>query len=270
MPQAPSRISVLILASALLSASSWVRAGDESQVETAPPQSVAEQSGAFSAPQIARMRALSDRINAVETDTGELLFISGNGRYLIRGRVADLWHSELIDSYDELLSLAERLDLERIGVNPADLGALTVGAGTGAPTVIFIDPRCPHCKDVLAALDADLLKAHRFSLVLLPVLGRESQQDAVRLACLAETDRDAAIRALREGTAQNLPSPEAGSTCGQESLQRSLIAAQLLGIGGVPFLVAPDGRTHRGAPPALAQWLDAAAAVAADATGSAQ
>jgi thiol:disulfide interchange protein DsbC len=269
MPHIPARLSALILASALAPIAAWAEAPDTSPATTAA-QTTAAAGNALAPPQIARMSALSDRINAVETDTGELMFISGNGRYVIRGQVADLWHAKLIDSYDELTALAGRLDLARIGLEPAELGALMLGEGAAAPTVVFLDPLCPHCKDLLAQLDDELLKQHRFALVLLPVLGRASEQDALGLACLAETDPDAALRALLDASRQDVPTPQAGASCGQEPLQRSLVAAQLLGIAGVPFLIAPDGRTHRGAPPHLAQWIDAGTAVAADAAGAAQ
>jgi thiol:disulfide interchange protein DsbC len=257
MPHAVPKLLPLILAGALLPA---VAAADSAAADNPPAaQSLREQGGDgdLSPPGIARFHQLADRLNAIETDTGELLFISGNGRYVIRGRIADLWHATLVGSYDELLTLHDRLDLPRMGVDPADLGALSVGAGPER-IVAFIDPRCPHCKTLLAQLDDwDLREKYRIDLVLLPVLGRESQQDSLAIACLAERDPDAALQALLGGTAQGLPGPEAGSTCGQEPLQRALIAAQLLGVGGTPFLIAPDGRVKRGMPESLSVWLGA-------------
>jgi thiol:disulfide interchange protein DsbC len=215
-----------------------------------------EPGGDLSAPTIARFHHLADRLNAVETDTGELLFLSGNGRYVIRGQIADLWHAKLVDSFGELIDLQGRLDLARMKVDPAELGALSVGVGPER-VVAFIDPRCPHCKDMLAQLDDWALREkYRFDLVLLPILGRESEEESLRIACAAERDEDAALQALLGGTAQDLPKPESGSTCGQESLTRALITAQLLGIGGAPFLIGPDGRVSRGAPASLGAWLD--------------
>ena len=34
-----------------------------------------------------------------------------------------------------------------------------------------------------------------------------------------------------------------------------MVTAKLFGIDGVPFLIAPDGRTFKGAPDNLADWL---------------
>jgi thiol:disulfide interchange protein DsbC len=34
-----------------------------------------------------------------------------------------------------------------------------------------------------------------------------------------------------------------------------VVTAKLFDLKGVPFLIAPDGRTHSGAPEILADWL---------------
>ena len=38
-------------------------------------------------------------------------------------------------------------------------------------------------------------------------------------------------------------------------MQRAIVTAKLFGLPGVPYLIAPDGRTHSGAPEVLADWL---------------
>ncbi len=39
-------------------------------------------------------------------------------------------------------------------------------------------------------------------------------------------------------------------------MQRTLVTAQILGIQGVPFIVANDGRISRGRPYDLSAWLE--------------
>ena len=70
----------------------------------------------------------------------------------------------------------------------------------------------------------------------------------------AEHDRAAAGAALLADTVDQLPEPN--GSCGQVSAQRALVTAQLLGIAGVPFLIAPDGRLHQGVPADLEAWLE--------------
>ena len=51
-----------------------------------------------------------------------------------------------------------------------------------------------------------------------------------------------------------LPAP--ADACGQAQAQRALVTAQLLGIAGVPYLIAPDGRLQQGVPADLESWLE--------------
>ena len=66
--------------------------------------------------------------------------------------------------------------------------------------------------------------------------------------------RPAAREALFAGTLNSLPAPE--GACGQTAAQRALVTAQLLGIAGVPYLIAPDGRLQQGVPADLKAWLE--------------
>lgn len=153
---------------------------------------------------------------------------------------------------EEGARLAARVDLKRLGLDPASLGAIDLGNGK-EDVVAFVDPRCPHCRSLLEKLP-DLAERYRFRLVPLPVLGRDSETAVVRLDCLAERDATAAREALLSGKVEALP--EAAGTCGQSQAQRALVTARLLGIRGVPYLIAPDGRLQQGVPDDLEAWLE--------------
>jgi thiol:disulfide interchange protein DsbC len=181
-----------------------------------------------------------------------LLFVSANGRYVFTGPAWDLWHGARLGSLDEAARLAGRIDLERLGLDPGSLGALDLGAGEGE-VLAFVDPRCPHCRALLDELPG-LAGDYRFRLVPLPVLGPDSERAVMRLACLADADPAAAREALLADRIDGLPEPD--GTCGQAPAQRALVTAQLLGITGVPYLIAPDGRLRQGAPADLRAWLE--------------
>jgi len=184
-------------------------------------------------------------------DVGErVLFVSDNGRYVFTGPAWDLWHGAKIETLEAGTRLAARIDLKRLGLDPVALGALDLGKGEGE-VVVFVDPRCPHCRRLLEQLPT-VTEKYRFRLVPLPVLGPDSETAVARLNCLAEQDPAAAREALLAGNADPLPAPE--GTCGQAPAQRALVTAQLLGIAGVPYLIAPDGRLQRGVPADLEAW----------------
>jgi thiol:disulfide interchange protein DsbC len=181
-----------------------------------------------------------------------VLFVSANGRYVFTGPAWDLWHGAKLETLDDVARLAERIDLKRLGLDSADLGALELGSGE-REVVVFVDPRCPHCRHLMNQLPA-LGERYRFRLVPLPVLGSDSETAVVRLACLAERDPSAAREALLAESFDRLPTPT--GTCGQAPTQRALVTAQLLGLDGVPHLIAADGRLHQGVPEDLEAWLE--------------
>ena len=181
-----------------------------------------------------------------------VLFVSANGRYVFTGPAWDLWHGARLETLEEGARLAERIDLKRLGLDPATLGALDLGSGE-SDVVVFVDPRCPHCRSLLDQLPG-LAERYRFRLVPLPVLGPDSETAVARLGCLAEKDQAAAREALLADGLDELPAPE--GTCGQTAAQRALVTAQLLGIAGVPYLIAPDGRLQQGVPADLESWLE--------------
>lgn len=202
-------------------------------------------------PSIARMARLPvTGLQVVETNEGELLFLSDNGRYALRGRALDLWHGARLVSYEETIRLAGRIDLARLKLDVGDLGAIDVGEGP--EVVAFVDPLCPHRVALYAELQA-LVGTYRFRLVPVPVLGEASQRAVLALACLSGSDPGKARETLLENQTSGLPEPTAD--CGQSTAQRALIAAQILGVRGTPFLIAPDGRVRQGRPEDLAAWL---------------
>jgi thiol:disulfide interchange protein DsbC len=225
-----------------------------SALQAAPPLPPAL--GELSAPIEASVQLPGTDVLMLEL-ADRLVYIAGNGRYVFTGAAWDLWHGERLDSVAQATALAARVDLERIALDPAELGAFTLGAMAAdaqttqqgrAPLWVFIDPRCADCLTLLQGLQASNAVAH---VVLLPIGGEDSLVAARRLLCAPS--EEAAWSALLEQTWPQLPEPPAD--CDTPSLVRALITARLLGIDRVPTLIAPDGRLQRGSPAELSAWL---------------
>ena len=187
-------------------------------------------------------------IKAVESD-GRLLFMSDNGRFVIDGTLYDVWAQQPLTSLTLIRSAGDRLDLRRLGLPLDDLQALTLGEGA-EEVLIFVDPRCPHCHALLKQA-GQLQSRYTFRILPVAVLGPESEQQVRQLGCALEPA--AALLALTSGRFTGLPQR---ADCDLAPLQRTLVTAQLLGVQGVPFIVAPDGRISRGRPHSLREWLE--------------
>ncbi|WP_157204426.1 DsbC family protein [Methylomonas koyamae] len=187
----------------------------------------------------------------------QTVFISSNSRFAFYGgKLMDIWTQQEIKELADIDKIANRIDLSRMKLKADDLGAVTVGHGKGQ-VLVFIDPRCPYCGKVMKDLQA-LQDQYTFKLVMVPILGPESQNIVVQLACqLGASDskvKDSVRDRLLKQDYTGLPS-EPPVQCNKEPLQKAVVTAKLFDLKGVPFLIAPDGRTHSGAPEVLADWL---------------
>ena len=184
---------------------------------------------------------------------GRTFFMSDNGRFVITGTLLDVWNRVAVTELDQVEQIANRIDLSKMKLKIDDLGPATIGTGK-ALVVVFVDPRCPYCGKVQKQMEA-LKGQYSFKLIPIPVLGPESQSLVVKIGCLLQTpSKDKARDALMHQAYDTLPS-EIDSKCDREHIQRAMVTAKLFGIDGVPFLIAPDGRTFKGAPDSLADWL---------------
>ena len=186
-------------------------------------------------------------------EAGErVLFVSANGRYVFTGPAWDLWHGAKLESLDEAARLAERIDLKRLGLDPAALGALDLVVASGmsscssTPAAPTAGASLGNCRRSASATASAWCRCR--------CSDPSPRPRSLRLACLAEQDPSAARDALLAETIEGLPAPT--GTCGQAPAQRALVTAQLLGIAGVPYLIAPDGRLQQGVPEDLEAWLE--------------
>lgn len=181
--------------------------------------------------------------------TGEIYFLSANGRFVIKGAIYDLWGGKSLGSYDEIALAAQTVNLAGLKQVFEDLQPFVYGEGP-IEIIAFVDPKCPYCAKLFNELSR--FKAnYTFKLVTVPFLG-DASTAAVKHGFCAE-DRAAALRQLlSHGPAESLPQRQ---DCDLTVLQRRMITTQVLGIQGVPYLIHADGRYSAGLPPDLDLWL---------------
>ncbi|NJD06533.1 MAG: DsbC family protein [Methylococcaceae bacterium] len=194
---------------------------------------------------------------------GRTFFMSNNGRFVFTGTMMDMWNREQISELEQVDTVVNRIDLSKMKLKLDDLGPIDIGTGT-EPVVVFVDPQCPHCKTVQDAM-APLKDRYTFRLVTIPILGRESQDLVVRLECLRHSAPDQARDALMTHAYDAVPKD---GNCDKTARQKAFVTAHMFDITSVPFLIAPDGRTFKGAPRDLKAWLENTPAQAKAATAT--
>lgn len=170
--------------------------------------------------------------------------ITDNGHFVVAGnfKLLDMWQGKLITSVADTKGI-EKVDLRKIGINPDQLSTFTVGTGQ-REVVIFLDPQCDHCHDLISQLEP-MTKDFTFKLVVIPVLGSKSAEIAKQLLC--NKDRGQSLQSLLAKDYAKLPPlVRQEGACDLKPLQKAVIATKLLDIQGVPFIFLPSKNTFKG------------------------
>lgn len=190
-----------------------------------------------------------DGLVAYETENGGLFFMSSDGRYVISGgQVSDVWNGSVLKTGQDVSHSAQSIPLENMEIDFDQLDALEVGTGDKVVHVIT-DPACPACKKLNDQMQ-EYTDEYTFKILALPALGKISEDMAKRIAC--ESDRDAATKALLNGTANQLPAPE---NCNLDAYKQALLVADYIRVREVPFLIGPNNLVNRGLPRDFDGWL---------------
>ncbi|HAU6494876.1 TPA: DsbC family protein, partial [Citrobacter freundii] len=182
---------------------------------------------------------------------GQIMFLSENGRFVISGQIYDLWSKKPLNTMSQMRDVAERIHFKSMGMDVDTLNTVSMGRGD-KEVVVFVDPRCAVCHQLMGDAKS-LVDDYTFKFIVIPALGAESNRLAKNLYCAK--DKTHALDALMNNTLGSLPSKE---TCDPGQYDQTLLTAHFIGIEGVPFVVAPDGRVSKGRPKNLKSWLESA------------
>lgn len=178
--------------------------------------------------------------NMVETKRGQTFAVSNNGRFVIQNpQFLDMWNGKALSSVDDMTDL-DRIDFKRMRINLDELSSFSFGKAGAPEMVIFIDPFCPYCEKIIKQA-IELKDQYRFRAVVIPILGEKSKVVAKNMVC---AQKDVVVSAIMKNDYSSLP--PAPENCSDESIQRALVVATVMGITGVPFSVMPSGRLVKG------------------------
>lgn len=189
---------------------------------------------------------------AVE-ENDKIVYMSENGRFVLTGRMVDVWEKKEITQLEQLKDVYDKINLRKMGFEPEKLNTITVGAGEKEVT-FFVDPTCGPChalmNEAIALNETD--KQYRFNFIVIPALGDHSNLLSKGMFCSTDT-KEQKLDALLKNTIPTLNQPE---KCDTKLYDLTLIGAQLIGVNGVPYLINHDGAPFQGKPVNLKNWLE--------------
>lgn len=173
------------------------------------------------------------------TDTGEFLLTSDNGRYVFQGRVIDQWNEIEINSYEDAVFSASHLDISSIDMKPSDVGSITYGSGD-QHVFAFVSPSDPSSRKLLEQIK-HLDKEFTFHFAVIPYADTPND---VTLSYACPANEAQAVQSLFSNT--DYEKIGISRNCDPAMLTYRLIAIQLLGIQDVPAVIAPSTRLQQG------------------------
>lgn len=197
-----------------------------------------------------------ENMKAISAEDGTIMFVSGNGRFVISGTLIDVWQKKELKTMDEIVASSRVVPMKALGLNPDTHGAITLGKGKERVS-LFVDPQCGYCHELFIRIQKDdaLLKDYAFDFYVVPALGPKSHEMAKKLHMADMTDAKKA-EIFRQGAEafEKLPAVKGPNARGYDQL---LMIAQMMGITAVPYIVAPDGRFLEGMPKDIRTFLKA-------------
>jgi len=182
-----------------------------------------------------------DGIYEVQLNSGDLLYISDDGQYLIAGNLLQLGKEGVTDLTEQTRSQMRRQELQEIAAEEQVVFAAK--GETKAIVQIFTDITCPYCvrlHDEVPQLNAAGVEVRYLAF---PRQGVNSQAYQKLAEVWCADDREEAMNLAKAG--KDLPAAKCETpVANQFNLARSQ------GIQGTPAIILPDGQVIPGYVPA--------------------
>lgn len=182
------------------------------------------------------------------SSNGEIMFISDDGRFVIKGELYDMWYRSRHTTMDEIRRLDDRIDVGRIGIDYSELVTTTIGQGR-SEVLVFVDPLCGYCHQVIESA-LNLVNDYTFRVIFTGILGQPSLALTARIACAKNTSE-----VIPAFLTRDLANISVKPSCDRDPVIQTETMAKVLNIRTVPTIIAADGRVSKTVPRDLGVWL---------------
>jgi len=175
-----------------------------------------------------------------------IYYVSGDGRYLLRGHLIDL--VDRIDLTEDRLAKARLKALETIGEDKMIIFTPEKPAHT---ITVFTDVDCGYCRRLHSQIDDYLKRGIRVRYLFYPRAGKGSHSYDKAVAVWCAKDRQKALTAAKRGEAIEMV------TC-DNPVDQHMALAEAFGVRGTPMIVTETGEILPGyvPPETLARHLE--------------
>jgi len=187
-------------------------------------------------------------LKLVETKKGKVYFISGNGRFVFKGTLFDIWKRKSIDNASDGEDL-KYLKLSEMGIKDSDMALFKIGnPKLPRQGYLILDPTTKNAKTLLDRIMVDQGSYH-LDILLVPI--KKGAKETVNRLWCAE-DKNAALTDL---ILQTNTTGKQKKECDIRPIYRNMALFSLLDINSVPIIVREDGYKLVGIPKDLKGFL---------------
>ena len=175
-------------------------------------------------------------IYQVETNSGELLYVSSDSKFIFTGDLLNIAGSETVNVSENYRS-EQRVDALK-GLKDADLVVYPAKEEKGE-VLVFTDTSCGYCRKFHTEVSAMNDLGITVKYVAWPRYGLQSPAGQTMVNVWCANDREAALTMAKSN--QPVTAPE-GKVCEQNTLQDQINLGHQIGVRGTPAVFALDGR----------------------------
>lgn len=176
-------------------------------------------------------------IYQVETSAGELLYVSGDSKFVFTGDLLNIGGGATVNVSENWRSNKRVSALNDL--KDADLVVYPAANEEKGEVLVFTDTSCGYCRKFHAEITAMNNLGITVKYVAWPRYGLQSPAGQTMVNIWCADDRGAAMTQAKSNQPVAAPS---GKTCEQNTLQDQINLGHSIGVRGTPAVFATDGR----------------------------
>lgn len=176
-------------------------------------------------------------IYQVETISGELLYVSGDSKFVFTGDMLNIGGGVTVNVSEEWRSV-KRVDALN-DLKDADLVVYPAKGQEQSEVLVFTDTSCGYCRKFHSEISAMNALGITVKYVAWPRGGLQTPAGQTMVNVWCANDRGAAMTMAKNNQAVGAP---AGKVCDQHALQDQINLGYRIGVRGTPAVYATDGR----------------------------
>lgn len=182
--------------------------------------------------------------------TGETVLISDNPRWVVKGKLYDMWQNKEVNSVEQLSEVEKTIPLSKMKVGNRNVFDLNIHEGKDKTLTVFLDPFEKSSANVLSVLNR-YVTDYQIRIIFTAVNPNHAQ-GLIDFYCATKSKSSTEILAMITGQKTNY----SGNSCDNQDAINSYSFSQFLGIKQSPTLIASNDIFYAGMPKSLMTWLN--------------